>query len=167
MGDVTFTPEVIGILNRLYNTRTEKGDHEIAAGLSAAMKFNKVNSIGFSTAYSMLSNANSKLVTGTTSGTVDSTVYDYRGFIAGANGTFIAGPGSILIDVKYSFNDDKEFKDALAQYLFGDLKYAWGINKYVTLTPRIRLFTTIYPKSNSGLKYKNIIRPELLFTGKF
>jgi hypothetical protein len=167
VGNVTITPEVTGILNRLYNSRTEKGDHEIAAGLSAGIKFNKVNSIGFSTAYSMLSNGNSKLVTGTTSGTVDSNIYDYRGYIAGVGGTFVAGPGAILVDVKYSFNDDKELKDAMAQYLFADLKYAWSINKFVTLTPRVRLFTTIYPESNTGLDYKNLIRPELLLTGKF
>lgn len=167
VGNVTITPEVTGIVNRLYNTRTEKGDHEIAAGLSAGMKFCKTNSINFSTAYSMLSNGNSKLVAGTTSGTVDSVLYDYYGYIAGVGGTFVAGPGAILVDLKYSLNNDKELKKALAQYLFADLKYAWSINKYVTLTPRVRLFTTIYPESNPGLELKNLIRPELLLTGKF
>jgi len=167
VGKLTITPEVTGILNRLYNTRTEKGDHEIAAGLSAGMKFNKVNSISFSTAYSMLSNGNSKLAAGTTSDTAESAVYDYSGYIAGVGGTFAAGPGAILIDITYSFNDDSELKNVLAQYLFGDLKYAWSINKYVTLTPRVRLFTTIYPESNPGLDTKNLIRPELIITGKF
>jgi hypothetical protein len=167
VGNITFTPQITGILNRLYNSKAEKGDHEIAGGLSAGVKLNKVNSIGFSTAYSMLSNGNSKIAAGATSDTAQSAVYDFRGYIAGVNGTFVAGPGAILCEVKYSLSEDKELTNAMSQYLFADLKYSWSINKYVSLMPRVRLFTTIYPESNPGLDYKNVIRPELIFTGKF
>lgn len=169
-GAFTFTPQFVGILNRLYRKSIGGGDNEVAGGFTAATKIGKSASAYVTAACSRLSNEHSRLPVGVNSDTVDfaqADVFDFHGFITGAGSNVDIGPGTLFFDFKYSMSEDVKVDSSQSNYIFADLKYSWNINKYISLMPRVRLFTTIYAENNPGLDYKNVIRPELIFTGKF
>ncbi len=156
---LTFTPQVIGILYRNYNATTEKGDHEIGAGLSASYKVMDGVAVNACGGFAQISNTNSR--------TAADVPDNHRGIIAGIGGSYKAGPGAAIVDFKFSNDGNTEDDSTMSSYIYVDAKYGWDINKNFQIMPRIRFFLTSYADNNASLDSKQEIRPELLITGKF
>jgi hypothetical protein len=89
-----------------------------------------------------------------------------RCYIAGLEGKFGAGPGSIIAAVNWSADETVDQDDSMLNFLYTDLKYGWGVYKGLVLMPRVRTFTTLFPEDAPN-EYKIEVRPELLFIGAF
>jgi len=181
-GDFKVAPEITGIVNRNYNRETETGDHEIIGGLSASYKVSDGVSLTLNGAYGSVSNENSRVGVygngsgGNRSGAVpeDSAagIYISNGLIVGAGASIKAGPGSVILDLKYNSEVNaynQASKDATANdYFLVDLRYTWKVHKNFTVLPRFRSFVTSFAK-NSASGYNTYIeyRPELSLNGEF
>jgi hypothetical protein len=156
-GGLTLNPQFLIIPSRnlkIVADGEKKRDPEIAGGLDVNYKVNPGLSFraGFGVAH--LSNENSG----------DSTnQYDRTGTNWAVGTVIKAGPGKIKCDFVISYNSDSEKNDSTNVYPFVDLKYIWGINKYFSITPRLRGFWYFYPDDHMD----RFIRPEIIFTGEF
>ncbi|KMQ49878.1 RND efflux system, inner membrane transporter CmeB [Chitinispirillum alkaliphilum] len=170
VGRITFTPQVVGIVNRNYNQFREEGDHEYSGGMSAFFNVTERISISTYAAYAEVNNLGSRNHieerTALVSSPQLSPQYENRGFIAGLGSRIGIGPGTLVIDFKYSYADDRRAENSEFNYLFGDLMYSWNFHPNYMLTPRIRNFTTINPDGSSvTVLMEN--RPELILSATF
>ncbi len=178
---LSFTPQFSTIINRLYNPNTGESDHEYATGLSANYTFSKIFSMSAKFGYAQIANENSGLAResenefdiadtgGSVAGVIDTTTVDdqnHIGMIAGIGGSIILGPGSIIFEGTYSSNENSEVDESSTHFFFGDLKYGWNLNEHLTLMPRIRSFTTVYPEAAQN-ESKTEILTEILFIARF
>ncbi len=168
VGNLSFTPQFSLIFNRNYNASRDKSDHEISAGFTLSYQFPNSLSASLYGAFARLSNVNSRNPLDSSSFFESGTapVYDQRGFITGAGTTVPLGPGELIFEARYSNAYNLRDNGSLSHYIFGDLKYAWKPGQYVTIMPRFRMFTTIFPLSKSNLKFSSLLRPELILTGQ-
>jgi len=167
-GNLSLTPQISLIFNRNYNASRDRSDHEISAGFTVSYQISNSLSAYLYAAYARLSNVNSRNPLDSSSffGSGTAPVYDQRGFITGAGTTVPLGPGKLIFEAKYSNAYNLRDNGSLSHYIFGDLKYAWKPGQYVTIMPRFRMFTTIFPLSKSNLKFSSLLRPELILTGQ-
>ncbi|MFP4415768.1 MAG: hypothetical protein ACOC41_00075 [Chitinivibrionales bacterium] len=181
----SLTPQASVIFNRLHNANTEESDHEYAGGFSARYAFSDKFQLSAKFGYAQLSNENSGAATviideyefiDTTTNRVavgrdtliaDETALDKAALIAGLRGSVEAGPGSFIFELAYSSNDNQDLDDAMTHYLFGDFNYGWKLNPYMTLMPRVRVFTTLFGESDEQNEMKTEIRPEFQFIAHF
>jgi hypothetical protein len=178
-GALKITPEFTGVINRNYNSMTEKGDNEFLVGLSASYKVSGDVSLSLIGGYGAVGNENSKVGgygSSTRSGSIsaDSAAtldpYEASGLFIGAGTSIKAGPGNIQLDVKYN-NTQNGFSDATIDnthydYINADLRYSLKVNKNFSIMPRYRLDTILYPKNNA-LDTELRHRLELVFEGSF
>jgi len=187
-GDFKAAPEITAVVNRNYNRETEVGDHEVIGGLSASYKVSDGVSLTLNGAYGTVSNEDSRVgvygagVGANRSGAVaadgPAELYISNGLIVGVGTSIKAGPGSVLLDLKYNSEVNaynQTTKDATANdYYLVDLRYSWKVHKNFTVLPRFRSFVYSYAKDrplNEGNPntYKTYIeyRPELSLNGEF
>lgn len=168
MGKFSLTPQLVMVFNRNYNAIRNESDHEIAGGITVSYTFPDSINVFLMSAYARLSNTNSLNPVDssfvTSAGVAD--FYDQRGFVTGTGLTAPLGPGTLIFEVRYSNDINLEDDSSASHFLFGDLRYNWNPNRFFSITPRIRLFTTFFPRSSSGLSSSTLIRPELIFTGQ-
>jgi hypothetical protein len=184
MAALTLTPQVVAILNRNYNAATEQGDNEMGFGFGAGYKVWDGFTLSASLGLAMLANTKGGVgaVTTTTKDTVDpvtnylvrtsknDTAKEYKenGMVFGVGGVYKIGPGSAMLDIKYSTDEDKNIANSKSSYVFTDAKYAWDLNKNFQFIPRVRLFLNQFDTTPAQKVKSNMeIRPELIFSGKF
>ncbi len=155
-GPFTITPQAFVLLYKYYSEITGEGDNEYGAGLAATYKIGEGSSVRASFGYARNATENSE-VRG------DST---QQGIIAGAEGKFAAGPGSIIAAVNWSSDENLDRDDSRTNFLYTDLKYGWKVIKGMVIMPRVRTFTVIAP-DNAPFNYQVEVRPEILFIGAF
>lgn len=155
-GDFTITPQAFVLLFKYYSAETGEGDHEFGGGLAATYKLGDKSSLRASFGVAQNSAEKSELLGERTK----------RGYIAGLEGKFGAGPGSLIAAVNWSGDETVDQDDSMLHFLYTDLKYGWGVYKGLVLMPRVRTFTTLYPDGMAD-EYKLEVRPELLFIAAF
>lgn len=169
-GAFSLTPQFVGIVNRNYNSAREEGDHELSGGLTAAYKLNDKTELRTFGAYAQVDNLGSRndkevRSVGSESVTI-APQYENVGVIAGIGATFGMGPGSLVANFNYSYSEDLQMDNSDLDYLYFDLMYNWNVHKNLTITPRVRNFTTLNP-DDSNITRLMEIRPELMLTAKF
>ena len=178
-GNLKVTPEFVSVVNRNYNTATEKGDHEFIGGLLAAYKVSQALSLNVSGAYGEVNNEKSK-VGGygnvTRSGAIDSATaknidaYESNGYFVGIGGSYKVGPGTFALDVKFNnsadnANDTTKQKTEISN-IYIDPRYTINVHPKFTITPRWRVYIDTYgEKHPTKSRIEN--RPELMLTGTF
>ncbi|MCL2183416.1 MAG: hypothetical protein FWB85_08110 [Chitinispirillia bacterium] len=172
-GAFKVTPEVTAVLNRNYNSATEKGDHEYIIGLAGSYKVNSDISVSFNGGYGMVSNEESE--SGAYSDPANApggtfTPYNSNGLLVGAGTSIKAGPGTIQIAVNYNTavnSESSATEDATKSgYLYTDLRYAMKVHKNFSVVPRYRTYTTTYPEASAN-NSQMVNRFELIFEGSF
>jgi hypothetical protein len=174
---LTITPQIVGIINRIYNPRTGKGDHETGGGLTAAYKINDMVSVNAGGGVAMISNEHSRaasleptttttanLVSGvvggakTTYADTNYILFKQTGMIVGAGTVIKAGPGNVFFDLKYSSDKNSENAKMDGSFVFADLKYGWSVNKNFILMPRVRLFQSTVNSMNAVNVYDPAVK---------
>ncbi|MFH0921502.1 MAG: hypothetical protein V1913_14215 [Fibrobacterota bacterium] len=183
---LTLTPQAVAIVNRNYNSTTEKGDHEVGGGFAASYKVMDGFSVTACLGVAMVANTNSGVGVVTTTKTLLTNVdtlhnnalykttydtakeYTQQGIIGGLGATYKVGPGNAIIDFKYSSDENTSLVDSKSSYIYFDGKYGWDVNKNFQIMPRVRIFLTQFDKlATTTLESKMETRPEVIFTGKF
>jgi hypothetical protein len=157
-GDFKITPEITGVANRFYSTATEAGDHEIIVGLAGSYKVNDGISLNFRGGFGMLSNAKSKSET--------AALVNDNGILFGLGTTVKAGPGNIQFAVDYSSTENTEVENTNHGYVYTDLRYAYRVHPRVTVTPRYRTYSTMFPEGGAN-KFRMDNRFEMIIEGSF
>ncbi len=169
-GAFTLTPQLVGIVFRNYNSAREQGDHELAAGFQATYRLNQQTVLRTFGAYAQVDNMGSRNDKGVRSvGAGEVTIapqYEHVGVIAGIGTTIGMGPGSLVANLLFSYSEDLQMDDSDFNYLFLDLMYGWNVHQNLTITPRVRKFTTVNPDGRNVTATMEI-RPELMFTARF
>jgi len=173
------TPELTYILNRNYNTTTEKGDDEVLLGASASYAVNKEISVSLLGGYGSVSNENSNVGEYGTSKKSDkiakdkadtTKIYKSEGTMFGVGANIKAGPGAVQFDFKYNTavnaKDDATKDKTKYDYMYTDIRYAYKANDKFTITPRYRNYYRTYPPKNANeSRMEN--RLELILEGSF
>jgi hypothetical protein len=154
-GALRVTPQVAMVMNRLYNSAEEKGDHEMAFGTSASYRVNPQLSLNLTGAYAMGSNDNTEATT----------TRDMSGIFVGVGGSYRTGPGQIQLEYKMNtVENDKADKSGIT-YHYIDARYAIGVHSKFSITPRFRVYLT-QPEADGAINTTEL-RPELIFTASF
>ena len=160
-GDFKITPEITGIMNRNYNSDKEKGDNESLFGLAGSYKVNDDVSLTFRGGFSMLDNGNTVKK--------DSALVKDQGMLFGLGTSVKAGPGVIQFAVDYNSTENTEVKngESLHQYIYTDLRYVYKVHPRVTVTPRYRTYSTMFPEKSTASNFRMDNRFEAIIEGSF
>ena len=161
-GTLRVTPEAVLIFNRRFETAEgsgESGDHEIAFGLAGSAGLSDDVSLSFRGAYAMYNNSNTR-------GDAPQTE-SMEGLLVGAGITVRnVGPGNIQFGADYNRTNNAEaVNDAVHNYVYTDLRYAVRVHPRMTITPRYRTYTRLWPGEDARTRFNN--RFELIFDGSF
>jgi hypothetical protein len=170
---ISVTPQTFAIVDRSFNTATNKGDMEYGAGIDAVYKCCDAACIRAGFGYAQNSNdysyapgertlKNPLNPTDTTTTAVNPS--QRSGINVNAGTTVNLGPGKL--DFDFNFSTDHDAKDSTVNdgYSYLDLKYGWAVNKNFVIKPRIR-FYIVNPKTVYDSKLTT--RPELILEGSF
>jgi hypothetical protein len=174
-GNFRVTPELVGVVNRNYNSALEKGDHEIIGGLSAGYRVNSAVSVSMFGGYGTVNNDKSKVgayeTTRRSPDTLSVSAYNSVGMQFGTGTMIKTGPGMFAADLKYgnSFNDKTEQSKVMTNInnYQADARYTWNVHPRFTIMPRWWICVTTYDKDRGGVKTKIENRPELIIGGSF
>ncbi|MDR0307006.1 MAG: hypothetical protein LBI42_09255 [Chitinispirillales bacterium] len=154
-GNLKVTPQAAAVLNRVYNTAEEEGDHEMIFGGSVAYKISSALSVNAMGAYGSVSDENAS----------DKATFERVGTIFGVGCSYNIGPGAVQLEYKMSTAEDKKIKDSDVAYHYIDGRYTIKVHSKFTIAPRWRTYITSPGAKNSTTSMEN--RPELTFTASF
>jgi len=165
-GALKVTPELTAVLNRNFNSATEKGDHEIIGGMSANYKVNSAISVNLTGGYGMVNNE--KSMVGYYGPTESAPAkYNSRGLYLATGSAIKMGPGSVFIDFRYNSEANLENEENTKNdYFYTDLRYGWKVHDKVTITPRFRNYVRLFPENDVN-KWRMENRPELTLEALF
>jgi hypothetical protein len=152
---LTLTPQFITIPYKNYNALVNEASTEFMGGIEGTYKLNDGVSFRFGYGIAVLAQNDPT--------SKDTIVKNDVGMNYGAAANVKAGPGKIDLELRMASLDNTKIEDETTFYPFVDAKYIWGVNKYFTITPRVRLFIT----NAANNDYTVITRPELMFTSAF